>query len=310
MSQCEGNFALVFIKSLLFFVCFFYSVYWTARFYIKTSNIRHPIHQIASISLWCKTLSDLISLYYCRFPSDYLLLTLQVTYIASTTVSIVAVLLVTLGYGVTKPDLTPSESTHIAVLLACLFTGFSLYIISPLNLSLIILSILGVLFALSMKFLMETMERLEEMGYLFRVRYRTAYLPRIREKYRVYAGIYHLVVVFYAAQLVSLAGLHAAYQLIEPKNVLIYLWIDVLECLVEETCLIWIFSLIRPQSPSHSLLIRWEVSDPWSIPTYIPQTTPSLETVFDLNLPILVRFPDSGSPKARDAALGEAVAST
>jgi hypothetical protein len=168
------------------------------------------------------------------------------------------------------------------------------------------ITIIGVLFAISVKFTINSMGRLEVMEDVFRAHYWTGYLQRIAEKWKLYGKIYYLVGLFYAAQLVSLAGLHAAFELAKSTEVLLYLWIDTFQCLLDSFTVFYICYLVRIQDASHCLNIEWEEEDNWDIPLYRPLCKGQIEIACDFNLPVLVLCP-SPSPldrTAKDFSLG------
>ena len=314
MKDCEDLGVLVWGKALLCLASFLYAVYWSARFYLHRSYPSHPLHRVACIFLWSKTCSDLNSLLLlssCPFisPLTSLFTTAgQVTFTLSTTLSFFLVLLVTLGFGVSKPSLNQRETMQIVVLLVLAFCGFFLYMLAPKSLMLVAVTIVGVLFAISVKFTIESMRRLEAMEEVFRAHYWIGYLQRIEEKWEMYGKVYYLVVVFYAAQLVSLAGLHAIFELADTPSLHLhlYLWIDAFESLLEAFSLFSICHLVRTQDASHSLTIEWEESDNWDVPLYMPLFKGQIEAVCDFGLPVLVLSP-AASPLDRtdkDFSLG------
>ena len=311
MSACEDQSLLQGAKGLLCLASFLYAVYWSARFYIYHTCPIHPLHRVVSIYLWSKTCSDfnsLLILISCPFTSAHtsLLTAGQVTFTLSTTLSFLLILLVTLGFGVSKPTLNQREIVQVVATLVLAFCGIFIYMLSPKSLMLVAMTIIGVLFAISVKFTINSMGRLEAMEDVFRAHYWTGYLPVIAEKWEVYGQIYYLVVLFFAAQLVSLAGLHAAFQLAKSTEVLLYLWIDTFQCVLEACTVFYICHLVRIQEASHCLNIEWEETDNWDIPLYLPLCKGQVETACDFNLPVLVLSP-SPSPldrTAKDFSLG------
>lgn len=289
--------ALVWVKALLCLASFLFAAYWSASFYLYRSYPTHPLHRVVCIFLWSKTCSDLNSLLLlssCPFTSTLMPLLAvagQVTFTLSTTLSFFLVLLVTLGFGVSKPSLNQCETMEVMVLLVLAFCGFFVYMLAPKSLMLVAVTIIGVLFAISVKFTIESMRRLEAMEEVFRAHYWTGYLSRIVEKWEAYGKVYYLVVVFYAAQLVSLAGLHVVFELATSPALLLYLWIDSFEGFLEAFSLFSLCYLVRIQDASHSLTIEWEETDNWEIPLYTPLYKGEIEAACDYGLPVLVLSP-------------------
>ena len=281
-----------------------FEVFWMVNTLATNQQHTKPLQRIMGFVLFFKFLHNMfLGSLTSSCPDSgaypYWGLATTSTYTLYNTFIYTTLILISKGFGITRDILERGEVTVVAMTMGAVYLGFSAYMIQQLQLSPLLIIILGVLFYLCQKFCSSNIRALK-LRYNFLVSTNVrAMLPPIREKLRMMKVFQACIYFYYIEQLFTLIFLEIGAELVANPGKPYWLGITVWGDSAEFLTLFLIYWTFRSRDHGQYFNLS-EVVDDQPVLNYVPfyKSQPKLSSGSpNHELPLLLLPPESSSLK-------------